>query len=182
LGRNASILINQEYTGYMTIIQNLKDSDPQNWTCGGCPLPSMMGIEKRRGKNKPVITKYLVELDGPMYKIYERFKNDWALYDCYRSPGPIQFHDPYCLDIPYMVKCPDLETLEKETQERKDVESDKTSRSPFFKITSTNLSHTAREMLQYEPELPNAFRHKDFSCFAVKKFQPHTLEIEKLVS
>lgn len=73
----------------MTIIRNLKDQDPLNWICGGCPLPSMMGIEKWRGKGKPVITKYLVELDGAMFKAYEKFRNDWSLYDCYWSPGPI---------------------------------------------------------------------------------------------
>lgn len=83
----------------------------------------MMGIERRRGKAKPVITKYLVELDGPMFKAYERFKDEWALYDMYRSPGPIQFHDPSSLDVPYMVKCPDLELLERETNERIEVET-----------------------------------------------------------
>jgi len=54
----------------MSVIKNLQDQDPQNWICAGCPLPSMMGIEKRRGKNKPVITKYLVDLNGPMFKAF----------------------------------------------------------------------------------------------------------------
>ena len=71
IGRNAVILINQKYTGYMSVIKNLKDQDPTNWICAGCPLPSMMGIEKRKGKNKPVITKYLVDLNGPMFKALE---------------------------------------------------------------------------------------------------------------
>jgi len=55
----------------MSCIKNLKDQDPINWVCAGCPLPSMMGIERRKGQNKPVITKYLVELDGPMFKAFE---------------------------------------------------------------------------------------------------------------
>lgn len=86
------------------------------WICGGCPLPSMMGIERRRGKPKPVITKYLVELDGPMFKAYQKFREDWAILDCYRSPGPIQFHDPSSLDVPFMVKPPDMEQLARDTQ------------------------------------------------------------------
>ena len=43
----------------------------------------MMGIEKRKGKNKPVITKYLVDLNGPMFKAYEQFREAWSIYDCY---------------------------------------------------------------------------------------------------
>jgi len=31
----------------------------------------MIGVEKRKGKDKPVITKYVVELDGWMFKCYE---------------------------------------------------------------------------------------------------------------
>jgi hypothetical protein len=30
----------------------------------------MMGVERRKGKDKPVITKALVELDGAMFKCY----------------------------------------------------------------------------------------------------------------
>lgn len=99
----------------MSCIKNLKDQDPINWVCAGCPLPSMMGIERRKGQNKPVITKYLVELDGPMFKAFEQFRDAWGIYDCYRSPGPIQFHDPNSLDVPFMVKIPDIEQMERET-------------------------------------------------------------------
>jgi pyrophosphate--fructose-6-phosphate 1-phosphotransferase len=73
----------------MSTIKNLKDSDPKNWICSGCPLASMMGMEKRKGKLKPVIVKYLVELDGANYRAYEQFRDTWSIYDCYRSPGPI---------------------------------------------------------------------------------------------
>jgi len=50
-----------------------------------------MGIERRHGKNKPVITKALVKLDGAMFKCYEKVRAKWAYLDCYQSPGPIQF-------------------------------------------------------------------------------------------
>jgi diphosphate-dependent phosphofructokinase len=43
----------------------------------------MMGIERRHGKNKPVITKALVKLDGAMFKCYEKVRAKWAYLDCY---------------------------------------------------------------------------------------------------
>jgi pyrophosphate--fructose-6-phosphate 1-phosphotransferase len=49
----------------------------------------MMGIERRHGKNKPVISKALVRLDGGMFKAYEAVRDKWAYLDCYSSPGPI---------------------------------------------------------------------------------------------
>ena len=101
----------------MTVIKNLKDHDPANWVCAGCPLPSMMGLEKRRGKNKPVIVKYLVDLEGPMFHAYKLFKDAWKIYDCYQSPGPIQFNDPTCLDVPFMVKAPDIDQLQRDLEE-----------------------------------------------------------------
>lgn len=54
-------------------------------------MTSMMTVERRNGKNKPVIEKALVKLDGAPFKAYERTRAEWAVDDCYRSPGPIQF-------------------------------------------------------------------------------------------
>lgn len=123
IGRTAAALISMNYNGYMAINKNLENPDPEKWIAAGCPLPTMMGVERRKGKNKPVITKYVVELDGAMFKAYEQFKERWSLYDCYVSPGPIQLHDPSSIDIPFLVKAPDLEKLEKETQERIDIDT-----------------------------------------------------------
>ena len=58
---------------------------------GGVPLTSMMTVERRKGKDKPVIEKALVQLSGAPFKAYEAMKLTWAMEDCYRSPGPIQF-------------------------------------------------------------------------------------------
>ena len=49
----------------------------------------MMGVERRKGQNKAVITKALVELNGPIFKCYETIRQKWAVLDCYQSPGPI---------------------------------------------------------------------------------------------
>ena len=73
----------------MSCVKNLHDRDSKNWVIAGCPLPAMMGVERRAGKDKPVITKALVKLDGGMFKAYEAVRDKWTYLDCYMSPGPI---------------------------------------------------------------------------------------------
>lgn len=63
IGCNAAYLMFNNCNGYMSCVKNLGNPDPSQWVAAGCPLPAMMGIERRRGKDKPVITKALVELD-----------------------------------------------------------------------------------------------------------------------
>lgn len=97
------MLIREGVTGYMSCIKNLADKNPTNWTAAGCPLPTMMGIERRHGANKPVISKALVDLNGGMFKAYEAVRDIWAVIDAYKSPGPIQFSGPASDEINYMV-------------------------------------------------------------------------------
>ena len=61
---NAGVLIREGATGYMSCVKNLGERDHSKWVCAGCPLPSMMWTERRKGKDVPVIKKALVELDG----------------------------------------------------------------------------------------------------------------------
>ena len=70
-------------SGYMSCVKNLGDPDPRNWIAAGCPLPSMMGIERRHGEDKPVITKALVKLDEGMFKCLKAVRKKWAYLDCY---------------------------------------------------------------------------------------------------
>lgn len=88
LGQTAGALIRFEQTGVMAICRGLKN-DPSLWQAAGVPLAAMMDLERRRGKDVAVITKALVELDGPMFKAFEKHRQHWAVNDCYRSPGPI---------------------------------------------------------------------------------------------
>lgn len=53
----------------MSVLRNLKE-DPEKWIPGGFPLVTMMNVEKRHGKNKPVIKKALTELDGDLFKLF----------------------------------------------------------------------------------------------------------------
>lgn len=93
----------------MSCIKNLGNPDPKKWIAAGCPLPAMMGIERRAGKDKPVITKSLVKLDGGMFKCFEAVRAKWAYLDCYQSPGPIQFAGPASDSLNYMVLEPDID-------------------------------------------------------------------------
>jgi len=115
IGMNAAYLMLKGYSGYMSCIKNLKNPDPSKWIAAGCPLPTMMGIERRKGKNKPVITKALVELDKGMFKCYQAVRAKWAALDCYQSPGPIQFSGAASTITNYMVEDPDIDTFMYET-------------------------------------------------------------------
>ncbi|XP_057755350.1 pyrophosphate--fructose 6-phosphate 1-phosphotransferase subunit beta 1-like [Arachis stenosperma] len=45
-------------------------------------------------KFKPVIKKAMVELQGAPFKKFASLRDEWALKNCYVSPGPIQFSGP----------------------------------------------------------------------------------------
>ena len=93
LGYNAAILALNNCTGYLSSVRNLtKKADA--WVCGGIPLTMMMNVEKRKGKDKPVIRKALVELNGKPFKFLQKNREDWAKNDRYTFPGPIQYFGP----------------------------------------------------------------------------------------
>ncbi len=93
LGFNAFALLKFGLTGYLSSIKNLS-SPAKDWIAGGVPLTMMMNMEKRHGEFKPVIKKALVELNGPVFKVLEQNREDWALNDRYIFPGAIQYFGP----------------------------------------------------------------------------------------
>ena len=93
LGFNASRLIGNGKTGYMSIIQNTT-APAEQWIAGGVPITMMMNIERRNGAYKPVIRKALVELDGAPFKFFAAHREEWAKNTCYVYPGPIQYWGP----------------------------------------------------------------------------------------
>ena len=93
LGFNASRLIANGKTGYMSIIKNTTAPADQ-WIAGGVPITKMMNIERRNGANKPVIRKALVELDGAPFKYFAANRDVWAKETAYVYPGPIQYWGP----------------------------------------------------------------------------------------
>ena len=93
LGYNASRLIANGKTGYMSIIKNTT-APAAEWIAGGVPITMMMNLERRNGKMKPVIRKALVELDGAPFKYFASKRDEWARETKYVYPGPIQYFGP----------------------------------------------------------------------------------------
>ena len=57
-------------------------------------MKEMMTMERRNGKDKPVIRKALVELDGKPFKYFAEHREEWATETCYVYPGAIQYYGP----------------------------------------------------------------------------------------
>jgi pyrophosphate--fructose-6-phosphate 1-phosphotransferase len=90
LGYTATLLVDEGLTGYMTCVGNLT-RPLEHWTIAGLPITMFMNIEKRKGKEKPVIQKALVDLEGKAFAFFAENREKWAKEDHYRFPGPIQF-------------------------------------------------------------------------------------------
>jgi diphosphate--fructose-6-phosphate 1-phosphotransferase len=103
LGQTAACLIENGQTGMMSTIKNLAKPRDQ-WVAGGYPLVSMINMEKRHGKNVPVITKALVDLNGSLYKTFEAARESWAINDFFCQVGPIQFAMPNMDDPPFLCR------------------------------------------------------------------------------
>lgn len=102
LGYNAAALALNGCSGYLSSVRKLTRK-PQAWECGGVPLTMMMNIERRKGKEKPVIRKALVELNGEPFKQFAKKRELWAMSESYMFPGPIQYFGP--AEVTDMITC-----------------------------------------------------------------------------
>lgn len=93
LGYDACLLILHGLTGYIAAIRNLA-AQPKEWLPGGIPIVSMMDIERRYGKEKPVIKKALIDIEGKPFKAFAAVRDKWSLSSDYRIPGSIQYFGP----------------------------------------------------------------------------------------
>jgi len=93
LGYNAAVLALNKCSGYLSSVKKLVKA-PAKWECGAVPLTMMMNIERRKGKEKPVIKKALVELNGAPFKQLAKTRGAWAETESYIFPGPVQFYGP----------------------------------------------------------------------------------------
>lgn len=93
LGHTAALLIDKEITGCMAIVQKLAQN-VDDWQVAGVPLVSFMHMEERGGVTKALIQKTFVELNSPLFKLFEKQRDNWLLLDDYRYVGPIQFFGP----------------------------------------------------------------------------------------
>jgi len=104
LGKVAAALVHQNRTGYMCYIKGLSAS-PSSWEAGGIPLTSLMHVETRKGKQKPVIAKALVDLKAAPFALFAKKRSSWMIEDAYIAPGPIQFFgDPEIVyEVPHIL-------------------------------------------------------------------------------
>jgi pyrophosphate--fructose-6-phosphate 1-phosphotransferase len=93
LGKVAHLLLEEGYTGQMAVIKNLAEP-VEKWVYSNASIISMMGMEMRKGKMRPVIHKSLVDLHGAAFKAFKEKREEWKYEPCYQSPGPIQFFGP----------------------------------------------------------------------------------------
>jgi pyrophosphate--fructose-6-phosphate 1-phosphotransferase len=90
LGFVSALLIDEGVTGYMSFVSHL--SKPiEEWGIGGVPLADLLHIEMRKGKEKPVIQKAVVDLKAKPFVYFQQQRDRWKLEDDYQYPGPIQF-------------------------------------------------------------------------------------------
>ncbi|XP_038984082.1 pyrophosphate--fructose 6-phosphate 1-phosphotransferase subunit beta [Phoenix dactylifera] len=98
LGYAAGALLHSGKTGLISSVGNLC-APVEEWTVGGTALTSLMDVERRHGKFKPVLKKAMVELQGAPFKKFASVRDEWALRNRYISPGPIQFIGPGSNDV-----------------------------------------------------------------------------------
>ncbi|XP_019249405.1 PREDICTED: pyrophosphate--fructose 6-phosphate 1-phosphotransferase subunit beta-like [Nicotiana attenuata] len=98
LGYGAGALLHSGKTGLISSVGNL-GAPVEDWTVGGTALTSLMDVERRHGKFKPVIKKAMVELEGAPFKKFASLREEWALKNRYFSPGPLQFVGPTSNEI-----------------------------------------------------------------------------------
>jgi len=99
LGYIAALLLDEGLTGYMAIVQNLHLPSTE-WTIGALPIASLLHMEQRMDRRRPVIQKALVDLKGKPFQVFTELRQRWVMEDDYQFPGPIQFYgDPVVTDL-----------------------------------------------------------------------------------
>eukprot|EP00808_Paulinella_micropora_P007375 g41357.t1 len=102
-GTTAGALVQGKANGMMAICRGLA-GPVASWRPGGLPITALMNMEKRKGKQKPVIRKALVDLDSSVFKTFCQLRVGWRLTDDFRNPGPIQFTGPTADDTNYNLR------------------------------------------------------------------------------
>lgn len=92
LGATCTTLLACGETGMIASVKNLR-APVKEWECGGVPVTALCVLERRKGKNKPVIEKALVNLAGKPFQLWKKLREKVAVNDFYRIPGPIQFSE-----------------------------------------------------------------------------------------
>lgn len=130
LGYVAALLIDNGKTGYMAALRNLAEP-VNNWEPLGIPLAGMLAFENRKGKQKTVIKKALVDLNGAVFAKFAAQRDGWKGEDQFRYPGSIQFAGPSELTERTTM------TLQLESEERKSKTIIEEEPRNFYQTSST---------------------------------------------
>lgn len=110
----------------------------------------MMNIETRKGKNVPVITKSLVDLQGQLFKLFSEERGKWAQEEYFNNVGPIQFEFP--CSTPFLAV--------PVTRDQLYFSYDKTYvEQPYLPLYGKNmntLSHTLKSRIPKTPSILNS--------------------------
>ncbi|EPR62328.1 phosphofructokinase PFKII [Toxoplasma gondii ME49] len=113
LGNVAGALIQNKVTACMAVLKDMSSSsNPLDWKAAGIPLTKMMNLETRKGKaNVPVIKKFLVDIERPLFQAFAQVRDAMRLEDVYQIPGPMQLNTPTPV-LPYtLVGAPSTASL-----------------------------------------------------------------------
>jgi len=178
LGATASALLVNQQTGLIASVKNLL-KPAREWQCGGVPITSLCVVERRKGKDKPVIKKALVEMEGSMaqpYQEYVKMRDELRMKDLYSVPGPTQYDMegcPMAADIPLtlrlelgdtlrpLVKMPDPKPMGKHLYIPQPAEA----RSELQQWRATRAQ-----------QLPDSFKQKSLAALQVAKASPTIVE------
>jgi 6-phosphofructokinase 1 len=171
LGATAAALLANDCTGLIASVKNLL-APPKEWQCGGVPITSLCVIERRKGKNKPVIRKALVELDGPLsqpFVAYQKIRNELRLTDSYQVPGPIQYDSVNCpasMDIPITLQ---LELGKPLRPMAPAAEAKKMGKILFAPQTKESRSDLQQWRSQRKPRVPTELAKFDLAAYRLEK-------------
>lgn len=102
LGRAAACAVSFRRNGYLVTIDGL-EKEFSFWKPCCVPLASMATIEMRHGYSKPVIKKFLVDLEGAPFQEFCRMRPQWRMHDSYLQPGPIQYWYHSACEKPFVL-------------------------------------------------------------------------------
>ncbi|KAH7648855.1 pyrophosphate-dependent phosphofructokinase [Cryptosporidium bovis] len=110
LGHCAGALVSKGMNGYLAVIRGL-EGNPIDWQACGISITRIMEAKKSKSGYYAAVTRQLVDLNGPLFKLLKQVRDIWKFKDLYRAPGPLQFEGPCSETIPYIVRTPEIKDL-----------------------------------------------------------------------
>lgn len=91
LGYAAATLAAGGANGVIATVTNPEASSPRDWRVAGVPMCRLMRRESREGRERLVIKKTPVDLNGGAFAAFVSRRDGWRMVDRYACPGPVQF-------------------------------------------------------------------------------------------